>query len=214
MKKALFFDLDGTLWDALIPLTASWNDAMKKENLPFRFDLAKMKSYMGLTPEETVPLAFPGVSMEEGMEYFKIAVTAEIRYLASHPGTLYPKEKEILGELSSRYPLYIVSNSDKGYVENYLRACGTEKYFTGHLCAGDTGLAKWQNILYLKEKEKVDSLVYIGDTDKDRVESKKAGVPFIHAAYGFGKIDPDPCKIDSLPELVPLAEKLLGGFSS
>lgn len=209
MKKALFFDLDGTLWDALVPLTESWNEAMKEHQLPYRFDLKKMQSYMGLTPEETVPLSFPDVRMEEGLKYFKIAVAAEIKYLASHPGTLYPKEEEVLRELSSLYPLYIVSNSDKGYVENYLSACHMEKYFVGHVCAGDRGLAKWENILYLKKKENIDSLIYIGDTNKDKVESEKAHVPFVHAAYGFGKIDPDPCKIDSLEELVPLAKKLL-----
>ena len=32
MKQCLFFDLDGTLWDALEPITTSWNQAMKKYN--------------------------------------------------------------------------------------------------------------------------------------------------------------------------------------
>ena len=43
MKKALFFDLDGTLWDAIVPLTESWNEAMIKASKPYRFDLDKMK---------------------------------------------------------------------------------------------------------------------------------------------------------------------------
>lgn len=205
MKKALFFDLDGTLWDALVPLTDSWNDAMEKAKLPYRFTLEKMKSYMGLTPEETCPLAFPGTDLETGLKYFHIVLTAEIAYLSKHPGKLYPEEEKVLKELSKEYPLYIVSNSDKGYVENYLTACHMAPYFKGHICAGDTGKAKWENILYLKAKEGIDEVTYIGDTLKDKKESEKAGVPFIHAAYGFGLIDPDPVKISSLSELPKVA---------
>ena len=31
MKKALFFDMDGTLWDALVPLMESYNIAQERE---------------------------------------------------------------------------------------------------------------------------------------------------------------------------------------
>ena len=92
MKKALFFDLDGTLWDALPQLVDAWNEAMKKSNLPYRFDFDTMQSYMGLTPEETAPLAFKDVDLAKGMEYFKICLDYELKYLAIHPGKLYENE--------------------------------------------------------------------------------------------------------------------------
>jgi phosphoglycolate phosphatase len=208
MKKSIFFDLDGTLWDALVPLTDSWNDAMIKANEPYRFDLVKMKSYMGLTPEETCPLAFPGTDLKEGMRLFKICLDAEIAYLAKNPGILYPHEREVLEVLSKKYPLYVVSNADKGYIQNYLNACDMKKYFKGFVQAGDTGLAKWQNILYMKDKEGIDEVIYVGDTLKDKIETEKAGQKFIHAAYGFGIIEDDEYAINSLEELPAMAEKL------
>ncbi|MCI2069427.1 MAG: HAD family hydrolase [Bacilli bacterium] len=207
-KKSLFFDLDGTLWDALDPLTESWNQAMKDAKKPFSFSKAKMQTFMGLTPEETCPLAFPGTSLKEGLELFHLELVAEIKYLALHPGILYPEEEKIIAGLAKKYPLYIISNSDKGYVENYLQACHMGKYFKDHVCVGDTGLVKWQNILYMKNKEHVSDVIYIGDTLKDKTEAEKAGVKFIHAAYGFGKIADDPYKINSLTELPPLVEIL------
>ena len=208
MKKAIFFDLDGTLWDALVPLTECWNKAMEEYGYHFRFDLLKMKSFMGLTPIETVPLAFENVSIEKGLELFKICLDAEIKYLATNPGKLYDNEIKVLEELSEKYPLYVVSNSDKGYIENYLTACNTNKYFKGHLCAGDTNLDKWQNIKLLQEKEEIDEVIYVGDTLKDMNESHKAGVKFVHASYGFGIIENPDFKINSLNELIPLVTKI------
>lgn len=208
MKKALFFDLDGTLWDALVPLMESWNEAQEKEGTSYRYDLETTKSFMGLTPEETGVLAFPNETPERQMELFKVNLDAEIIYLASHPGTLYPHEEEVLASLSKKYDLFVVSNADKGYIENYMNACSMRKYFKDFVQAGDTNLPKWKNILWMKDKYSIDEVIYIGDTLKDKIESEKAGVKFIHAAYGFGVIENDEYKIDSLLELEDLAEKM------
>jgi phosphoglycolate phosphatase len=208
MDKSIFFDLDGTLWDALLPLTQTMNQTMIAAGKPYRFTPDTVRPFMGLTPEETVPVAFPGMEFSEGLALFKKSLADEVKYLSVHPGKLYPHEEEVLQILSKRYPLYVVSNSDKGYVENYLRSCQMEKYFAGHICAGDTGFPKWKNIVYLREKEKISQVIYIGDTLKDRIESEKAGVLFIHAAYGFGAIPDEPHAIASLAELPEMAARL------
>jgi phosphoglycolate phosphatase len=203
MAKAcsIIFDLDGTLWDALSPITLAWNEAMRKAKAPYSFSEETLRSYMGLTPEETGPLAFPDCSFAEQMRLFRLCVREEISYLSVHPGKLYPKERETLALLSQRYSLYLVSNSDKGYVENYLSACQMEAYFSGHVCAGDTGLPKWGNIRYIIEKEKLSKALYIGDTLKDKIETDKAGIPFIHATYGFGSAIDCAYKISRLGDL-------------
>lgn len=208
MKKAIFFDLDGTLWDALNQITISWNLTMEKFHYPYRFSLEDVKAIMGLTPEETCQLLFKDKSLKEGLDIFHLLVKEEINYLSKHPGTIYENEDQVLSVLSAKYDLYVISNSDKGYIENYLSTCNKEKYFKGHICAGDLGLPKWKNILYVKKKEKIDEVIYVGDTLKDYIECQKAGVHFIHASYGFGKIDDQVDRINSLDELIPLINKI------
>lgn len=208
MKKAIFFDLDGTLWDALNQITISWNLTMEKFHYPYRFSLEDVKSIMGLTPEETCQLLFKDKSLKEGLDIFHLLVKEEINYLSKHPGIIYENEDQVLSVLNAKYDLYVISNSDKGYIENYLSTCNKEKYFKGHICASDLGLPKWKNILYVKKKEKIDEVIYVGDTLKDKIESERAHVKFIHAAYGFGKIDDDQVKINNLRELILKAEEV------
>lgn len=207
-KKAILFDLDGTLWNALDTITEAWNKAMKEHNLKYSFSLETMKSFMGLTPKETAPLAFKDVDLNKGLEYFVLCLNEEIKYLRVHPGKLYEDEEEVLKELSKHYPLFIVSNSDKGYIEDYLNAYDFNKYFKDHVCAGDTDLEKWQNILYIKNKYQLEEIIYVGDTKKDLNESIKAGVKFIHASYGFGEIEEEVNKINKLKELPDLIKKV------
>lgn len=207
-KKAILFDLDGTLWNALDTITEAWNKATKEHNLKYSFSLETMKSFMGLTPKETAPLAFKDVDLNKGLEYFVLCLNEEIKYLRLHPGKLYEDEEEVLKELSKHYPLFIVSNSDKGYIEDYLNAYDFNKYFKDHVCAGDTDLEKWQNILYIKNKYQLEEIIYVGDTKKDLNESIKAGVKFIHASYGFGEIEEEVLKISKLRELPDLIKKV------
>ena len=208
MKKAIFFDLDGTLWNALEPLCASYNNSMQAHNLPYRFDLEKVRSFMGLTPEETAYLIFPDVNIKLGLEYFYICLHDELDYLKDHPGKLYPAEEDMLKDLAKDYDLYILSNADKGYIEKYLDAYQFHKYFKGHLCAGDTGLDKKENIKYLMQNKHIDKVIYVGDTLKDMEQSKAAGVEFIHAAYGFGSIPNYPYAISTPRELKAVVKKV------
>lgn len=208
MKRAIFFDLDGTLWDALEPIKDSWNNTMEKHEFKYRFSLKTITSMMGLTPDETLPIAFPGLKQEEARKLFLLCLKDQLVYLKSHPGKLYPDEIDVLNRLVTEYPLYIVSNADKGYIEDYLEAYKLQHLFKGHLCAGDTGKDKGTNIRVMMEKAGVDEVIYVGDTQKDFDAALKARVKFIHANYGFGKIDRKVTELNILKELPSYIEKL------
>ena len=47
MRKAVLFDLDGTLWNAVKGVTMSWNRALERMGRPERFTEDRIRTLMG-----------------------------------------------------------------------------------------------------------------------------------------------------------------------
>ncbi|NCC43201.1 MAG: HAD family hydrolase [Clostridia bacterium] len=124
--------------------------------------------------------------------------------------TLFLLELSYLGyhllaiSLSQKYRLFIVSNCQAGYIEVFLKSSGFGQYFEGHLCPGDTGNAKADNIRQIIRDYKLASPVYVGDTDGDHRATKSAGIPFVFAAYGFGSVCSPDYTINCPKELLKI----------
>ena len=69
---------------------------------------------------------------------------------------------------------------------------------------GDTGKAKADNIRTIIEQNHLQHAVYVGDTDGDYKATREAGIPFVHAAYGFGQTENPDYTITSPMDLVTL----------
>ena len=131
-------------------------------------------------------------------EHMNITITAETC------APLYEDLEETLKTLSEKYPLYIVSNCQAGYIEVFLKSSGLGKYFRGHLCFGDTGLEKHDTILKLMDTYHLKDPVYVGDTMGDFLSCRKAGIPFVFASYGFGSVPEPDYRICSPADLTKL----------
>ena len=46
--------------------------------------------------------------------------------------------------------------------------------------------------------------IYVGDTKGDMEASYYAGIPFVYASYGFGKVESFDYKINDISELLDL----------
>ena len=106
------------------------------------------------------------------------------------------------------YDLYIVSNCQRGYIESFFAYHGLGRYFKDTECYGNNELEKSENIKLIVERNNIDEAVYVGDIQGDYDSSKKAGVKFIHAAYGFGTIDDDVPAIRKFSELPQVADRV------
>ena len=84
--------------------------------------------------------------------------------LRKKSGALYPQLESVLTQLAARLPLFLVSNCQAGYIETFLDCTGFAPYITDHLCPGDTGEGKAENIREIIRRHHLKSPVYVGDT--------------------------------------------------
>lgn len=211
-KTALIFDLDGTLWDSTEVVAEAWSVCGKKYfGEDFSLDKGAVRAQMGLMMGQIADnISKMTPDLQLGKVWAKEAFEFEIDYLREHPGQLFPHEVETLTLLKKKgYELYIMSNCQKGYIEDYLAHLANKELFSGHLCYGDTKAPKNVSIRLLMEKFGVARAVYIGDTAGDEEQTRIAGLPFIHAAYGFGKAVAPDASITSFDELPSILEAIL-----
>ena len=113
--------------------------------------------------------------------------------------------------LKATYHLYIVSNCQSGYIEAFLDYYHFHDLIEDFACYGDNDQPKGVNIRLICEKNGLDDAVYVGDIQGDYDESMKAGVKFIHAAYGFGTIREKVPEIHKFEDLVEAVDKVFEG---
>lgn len=196
---SIIFDVDGTLWDSTEIIADAWMEYLReKEHMDMELTAEQLSKLFGQLLSDIAKAIFPDLPEEEQLRLIDGCCQAEHEALLKKCAPLYENLEETLKELSERYPLYIVSNCQAGYIEVFLASSGFGKYFKGHLCPGDTGLAKAENLVQISRDYNLKSPVYVGDTLGDYNACQKAGVPFIFASYGFGEVE-HPWKTISKP---------------
>lgn len=198
----IIFDLDGTLWDSTAGVAKAWQSVREQVSyVDTDITREQVAGIAGMTYDAIYDKLFPSLSREQREEFKALCAKNELEVLEKEGGTLFPEAEETLKYLSEKYKLFIVSNCQSGYIEIFLRFSKLGQYFTGHQCYGTRGLPKAENIKDIVNDYGLKSPVYIGDTMGDYESSKKAGVPFIFAAYGFGEV-----KEDQLADLETFAD--------
>lgn len=210
MKKAVLFDLDGTLWNSTPRLVESFNLVMERDypQLGLSITPERMESGMGMNRVDLRRHLFPGTPDELGDRLIDACFDEEVRYLRHHYGIPYPGLEQTLERLSRHYTLGIISNCQAGYIEVFLDTIGVGRYFADHECFA-TGRPKGENIRLLMARNGIDRAIYVGDTQGDLNAADLAGIPFVYASYGFGSVNRETEQIDALEDLPPLAAALL-----
>ncbi len=203
---SVIFDLDGTLWDSCRSVAESWSRTLAEDHGGLlQLSEADIQGIMGMTAEQIAAKLFT-VYGDQALEICLDCLKKECEYISNHGGKLYPGVGQLFQLLSPTVGLYIVSNCQDGYIQCFGRYTGLERYICDFECSGVTGLSKGENIRLIARRNFLRSPIYVGDTAMDEESARSAGVPFIHAAYGFGQALAPDAVIHNPLELLDIIE--------
>ena len=207
LTDSLIFDLDGTLWDATDTTFRAWEKVFKdRKEIQEPITIEMLKSVQGLQAADIGEKFFPYLSIEKQLEAVLRCCEEQIPYILREGGILYPNLEFTLKKLSKKYPLFIVSNCQTGYIEAFFEYHRLGQYFKDVESSGKTGLSKGENIKLIIERNSLKHPVYIGDTEGDCNSARQAKVPFIYASYGFGSVLDYDMKIESISDLLEIVK--------
>lgn len=186
---SLILDVDGTIWNTTPIVAQAWNNAID-QNFPQvpHVTAQILQGQFGKTMNVIADNLFTGLTADEKSVLMKECCRCEqIALHANKKNITYAGVVESIEKIAAKIPVFIVSNCQKGYIEVVIEKNGIQKWIKDFECYGNNGKNKDENIRLIIERNNLKAPVYVGDTQGDFDACKKAGVPFIWAAYGFGK---------------------------
>ncbi len=204
---AIFFDMDGTLWDGVKSYAEGFNDFFKSKNIEKRITEDDLYGLMGMEEDKYVDLTLSEFPSEERKEMYRSIVGFQYEQIRINGGVLYPFVKVGLKILSQKYKLFIVSNCAEFMIKYFMEWAGIEDYITDSMAHGANLKSKSENIKSLISRYSLEGAVYVGDTDSDSAQCELASIPFVFVSYGFGDTDRYEMKFDSFAELTGYFDK-------
>lgn len=187
MKKAIFFDLDGTLTD-------SGEGIMKCAKLAlehFGIDVPgcdALRVFVGPPLRDTFQkFGVPEDRVEEAVAKFRSRYTA----IGKYENFPYPGIPELLAALQAKgHRLFVATSKPETMALDVLRHFDLDKYFD-QICGAslDTSRDSKEAVIacLLEVVGGVQSVVMVGDTHYDVIGAAAHGIPTIGVAWGYGR---------------------------
>jgi len=205
----LIFDLDGTLWDCSQASTDAFNRTYEEFGVNRRVTKEFVESISRTPTSECDEILLAEVPIELREKVLRCLDDSEIAAVQRYASiALYPDVRRGLEMLKLRYKCFMVSNCSERYLQIFHRHTPIGNIFVDSECFGRTRNLKHENIKAIIDRQNLSSPCYIGDTAGDEDAATRAGVPFFHASYGFGKPIGNPVAFASFSDLTKYFEKL------
>jgi HAD superfamily hydrolase (TIGR01549 family) len=197
MKRLILFDLDGVLLHSHDNMRRAWEVVLRdtEVNRPFE----DYFSLIGRPFKDIMKLL--GVTGDVA-RIERVYMTASFEFLAN--ATFFDGVRETLDELSSMdIKMGVVTSKDEPRTKAVLSQLGVR--FSSVQCPNDRFRGKPAPdhlLLAMAEsgEDPADSL-FVGDMETDWTASCRAGIDYVHAAWGYGDPLPAVPTLDSIREL-------------
>lgn len=190
MKKAILFDLDGTLTESGEGIMKSVQYALEKMGRP-ESDLKKLRVFIGPPLLEQF-MRYAGMSRreaEKAVSYYRERYSA-VGIFENRP---YPGIVETLEVLrADGFLLAVASSKPEKFVLQVLEYFHMENCFDEAVGSEMDGRrSKKADVIEevlrrLGMTEKRDQVIMVGDKEHDVIGAEEAGIPCVAVAYGYG----------------------------
>lgn len=225
-RKAILFDLDGTLVDTAPDLAAATDYALDRAGRP-AIGLDAVRSMVGDGARALLEKGFRASGGMPEPDRFEIAFKDFLIYYERHLADTsrpFPGVVTCLAALAERdYALAVCTNKPEGFSRNLLGQLGLSDFF-GAVVGGDSLLVRkpdpghihgtLDRLMGGKPGPAFDWAAMVGDSANDVNAAKAAGLPCVVVSFGYTQIAPHQLGgdrlIDHFAEL-PDAIAALGG---
>lgn len=188
MKKAILFDLDGTLTDSGEGIMNCAKLALEHYGLPIPSE-AELRTFVGPPLHESF-IRF-GIPAEEADNAIKIYRSRYIPIgkFENHP---YEGIREVLEQLKAAgHTLYVATSKPEAMSVEILEHFDLAKYFD--IIAGasfDRSRSSKEDVIayLLSQCGDYDVKIMVGDTAFDVIGAKAHGIPTVGVSWGYGKV--------------------------
>ena len=202
MKKIFIFDLDGVLINSKKNMQFSWAAVRKIHNINIPF-----KIYF-----KNIGVPFDKILKNINIKRDQTLIenTYKINSIKNFDKiTLYPNVTRTLTKLKKKNIIGLLTSKDKYRTHKLLKKFKLINYFDFIECPSKKIRGKPFPDQIIKQIKKYKflrkSIYYIGDMNYDLLTARRAGVNFIFASYGYGKIK-NVKKIKNFNDLLKINE--------
>ena len=189
MKKAILFDLDGTLTDSGEGIINCAQMTLERFGLsvPSR---EEMRVFVGPPLGETfVKFGIPAERTQEAIDIFRSRYVPIGKY-ENYP---YPGIRALLEALKAQgHHLYVATSKPEVTAIEVLEHFELANFFQ-MICGAEldqSRITKSQVIAFLLEQNGgIDHAVMVGDTAYDVIGAAEHGIPTIGVAWGYGRVE-------------------------
>ena len=234
MKRAVFFDLYGTLIDIKTDEYDPWTYVVLSQYLSYHSviidpDELKKTYFEGIKqslnqsgetyPEVDVYKVFHAIMHRYGRRKYSMQVILDaimlFRSLTIRQFSVFPGIYDLLVPLGRKYKTAIISDAQWSFSESEIAKLGLDRFFKTRILSSRLGYKKPETKIFdiAMEKMKVspEQSVYIGDNPpKDLIGAKNAGMKFLlfrSECKSYNGFKPDGCFYD-YSELMDILKKI------